>query len=162
MVNGLVTHRIPASRGPLRVAGVVLSGLGLLLVAMVRTSPVGWIFLLPGGLLLLVGMQPRRTATEAIVLDDLGLSDRTMDLGPIPWDEIVRAEVGQIKRFPVVALQLTRPDQWLARMPERHRKLVALGAAELGLPPVFLYAVALDHPAEEIVAAINQRARGKA
>ena len=74
---------------------------------------------------------------------------------------MIRADARQLRRFPVVALQLTDNDAWLARLPERHRKLVALGAAQLGLPPVFLYAVQLDVPVLQIVAAINERARGQ-
>ncbi len=141
---------------------MALIGLALVMLLVLRQSAAMWVFLLPGGLLLLVGTRPAGLPVEAIVVDDFGLSDRTMDLGPIPWDQVIGAEVRHLRRFPVVALRLTDDAAWLSRMPERHRKLVALGADQLGLPPVFLYAVGLDHPPEAIVAAVNQRARGVA
>ncbi len=160
-MSALVARRVPGSRRPPLIAGVVLSAAGLGMIALLRGSLAGWVFLLPGGLLLVTGMQAPGAPVEAIVIDDAGLSYHGMKVGPIPWDAIIRADVARVKHIPVVALQLTQPDAWLDRMPESHRKLVALGTAELGLPPVFLYAAGLDHSAEEIVAAINQRARGK-
>lgn len=142
------------------VGAAVLLLMAFVVLVLLHQPAAMWVFLLPGGLLLLLGTRPAVTPVEAIVVDDLGLSDRTMDVGPIPWDQVIGAEVRLIRRFPVVALQLTDEAAWLSRMPERHRKLVALGASELGVPPVFFYAVGLDHSPEEIVAAINQRARG--
>ena len=159
-MSALVTHRVPASRRPALIAGVVLITIGLAMMLLAHETVAGWVFLLPGGLLVLLGTQPVGVPVEAIIVDDMGLSDRTLELGPIPWDQVIRADARQLRRFPVVALQLTDNDAWLARMPERHRKLVALGAAQLGLPPVFLYAVQLDVPVLQIVAAINERARG--
>ena len=125
-------------------------------------SVAGWTVLLPGGLLVLFGARSAGSAVEAIVVDDIGLSDRTIDIGPNPWEQVIRADVRLIRRFPVVALQLTDNSAWLARMPESHRRLVMLGAAELGLPPVFFQAIRLDVPVDRIVTEINQRARGKA
>jgi len=160
VVSLLVTHRRPSARRPYLIAGLILIGLAMAAQLGLHQPGATWVLLLPGGLLLLLGTKPAGPPVEAIVLDDFGVSDRSIDIGPIPWDQLVRAEVGWIRRFPVVALHLTDNAAWMARMPERHRKLVQLGAAELGLPPVFLYAVGLDVAPEEIVERINQRARG--
>ncbi len=160
-MSSLVTHRVPGSRRTTLIGGVLLIFIGLALLLLVSATAAGWTFLLPGGLLVLLGARPAAAPLEAIVVDDMGLSERTMNVGPIPGDQVVRAELRQIRLMPVIGVELVSSDTWLARMPESHKRLVALGATELGLPPIFFPAAGLDIPADRIVAEINQRARGK-
>ncbi|MEO8635039.1 MAG: hypothetical protein ABI587_07165 [Gemmatimonadales bacterium] len=159
-MSALVTHRVPGPRRPALIAGVVLIAIGLAMMLLANATLAGWIFLLPGGLLALIGTQPGGAPIEAIVVDDMGLSERIIGIGPIPWDQVVRVEAKQIRLMPVIGIYLTDSEVWLARMPVSHKRLVAIGATELGLPPVFFPAIRLDVPVERIVAEINQRARG--
>ena len=71
-MSALVTHRVPASRRPALIAGVVFLTIGLGMMLLAHETEAGWVFLLPGGLLVLLGTQPVGVPVEAIIVDDMG------------------------------------------------------------------------------------------
>lgn len=145
------------SRFPLFIGGVVLLGLGAWLSA--RSLVAGVIPLLVGGALVIVGTRTG-PAAERIVLDDRGVTDLKLRLGPVPWHEIRSATVVPLgTHFTMIALDLTEPARWKdikAVDADRLRELAA--RLDFMLPEVFLYGSGLERSAEEVVAEINRRA----
>jgi len=61
-----------------------------------------------------------------LILDDEGLYDRTLGVGAIPWRDIAGAQLLSVRGHAFVCLQLRNPEHWLAKLPPRRRRLVAL------------------------------------
>ncbi|WP_394539830.1 hypothetical protein PRJ39_04295 [Lysobacter enzymogenes] len=61
-----------------------------------------------------------------LVLDDEGLTDRTLGVGTIPWRDIAGAQLRTVRGHAFVCLQLRNPEQWSARLSARQRRLAAL------------------------------------
>ncbi|HWA56364.1 MAG TPA: hypothetical protein VG692_03870 [Gemmatimonadales bacterium] len=154
----VVASHLPFHRLPWLVAASLLMAGGLLLVARGVAVP-GWILLVTGGGLMVLTAGPAYQSRERIVLDDNGLTDLATKLGPIPWADIVRAEVMLVGKTPLVSVEVVNPAEWEARAPDSLRKLRLL-APEMKLPPVLLFAPRLTLTPEEIVRQINSRAQG--
>lgn len=133
--------------------------LGLGLIAVRRPVP-GWILLLAGAGLLLLTARPGYSTRERIVLDDSGVTDLATKTGPIPWTDIIEAQVMQLSNTSLVTVTVTNTEHWEARTPASVRRLRVL-APEMKLPPVILFTPRLDLTPEEIVREINSRARGR-
>jgi hypothetical protein len=131
---------------------------GVLLVSKGKPVP-GWILLVLGGGLLYLATGPATRPRERIVMDEHGLSDLAAGLGPVPWADIVKAEVLNIGRAPLITVEVVNPAEWEAKAPKGLQGLRRLDP-ELVLPPVVLFAPRLTLSPEEIVRAINARARG--
>ncbi len=145
------------SRGPWLVGAVSFLVVGIGAVAQ-RVPLVGWPLLLVGGVILFFATRPAGALKERIVLDDTGVSDPALGIGPIPWNEIIRGELRPLMKIWVISLELTDPDRWAKQLPENQRALRGF-AKELGLSPILLAVSGLDHPPEELLRLINDRAR---
>jgi hypothetical protein len=154
----VVTHSRPVSRGPWIVGAISFLAVGLGAVAL-NLPLAGWPALLLGGVILFFATRPAGAPKERIVLDDAGVSDTALGIGPIPWNEIIRGELRPLSKLWVISLEVTDPERWARQLPERQRTLNSF-AAELGLSPVLLAVSGLDLPPEEVLRLINDRAAG--
>lgn len=154
----VVARSIPFSRTPWLTGGaaLLLSGLALILI---RLPVPGWAALLVGAALLLLTARPGYTARDRIILDDNGVTDLATPIGPVPWSDIIRADVVAMGNSSMVTLEVANPESWEARLPESLRRLRQLAGGTL--PPVLLLTPRLDLPAEEIARLINEHARGQ-
>jgi hypothetical protein len=157
-VTRVVARSRPLARGSWLFAGVALAVAGFAAIVAHMMTP-GWVALVLGGGLLLLGARPAAGLTDRIVVDDAGVSDLAMKVGPIPWADIVRAEARLVGSVPIIAIEVRNPEVWEQQLPDSLRRLRGF-AAELQLPPVLLYGQGLDPPPAEIVRLINERARG--
>ncbi len=155
----LVASSLPLARTPWLIGGGVLSAAGIGVIAVARQPLPGWILLGLGGGLLLLTARPAYRARERIVLDDAGVTDLATSMGPIPWSDIVEAQVLNLAKTSLVTIRVVNPAAWEARLPEPVRRLRLL-APDLNLPPVLLFTPRLTLSPEEIVGEINRRARG--
>lgn len=110
-----------------------------------------------GGLLVYLTTGPDYRERERIVMDDHGLTDLAAKLGPVPWSDIIGAEVQMVGRTPLVSVQVRNPEEWERKAPPSLARLSSL-APELKLSPVMLFAPRLTLSPEEIVREINNRA----
>jgi hypothetical protein len=71
-----------------------------------------------------IGRPPRLT------LSPLGLDHTSFKVGPIPWDDILSVEAGQVMNTDIVSIALADQDKYFARgFPKRGRKLGRLSPA---------------------------------
>ena len=78
-----------------------------------------------------------RTACDArprLVIDDIGIEDRTLGLGKIPWSAIAGARPAAQRNLPVLCLELRDEAIWFARL-SGPRRLFAKRQERLGLTP---------------------------
>lgn len=154
----IVTHSRPMSRGPWLVGAMSFLAVGLGAVAQ-QVPLVGWPLLALGGVILFFATRPAGLLKERIVLDDAGVSDQGLGIGPIPWHEIIRGELKPLMKIWVISLEVTDPERWVAQLPDNQRTLRNF-AKDLGLSPIMLAVSGLDLPPEEVLRLINDRARG--
>lgn len=152
----------PVPRTPFLVAGLVAMLVGGLLV-LNGLMGVGAVPLLIGGLLVILGARPAIQETARILLEEQGVTDTSLKVGPIPWHEIRGAAVQQLgSSFTLVTLDVVDPARWERQTSEQLGRLRELSARlDFQLPAVFLAASRLDHTAEEIAREINARATGR-
>ncbi|MFN8653317.1 MAG: hypothetical protein U0133_15540 [Gemmatimonadales bacterium] len=132
---------------------------GLYLISRGSYTP-GFILLLVGGLLLYLASGPAYQDRERIVMDDHGLTDLAVKLGPVPWTDIVGAEVMLVGKTPLVSVEVRNPEEWERKVPLGLAKLQRL-SPDLKLSPVMLFAPRLTLSPEEIVREINNRAQAR-
>jgi hypothetical protein len=128
-------------------SGAVLLALGLARVA-------AWILAVLGGGWAL------GEDTERLVIDDSGIRDSMLPVGPIDWSEIRGASVQTIGSVPVVALEVRDSEGLIRRLPPA-RQFIARKALEAGLPPLYLTLVGTDGDPRAIADLINQRVGGR-
>ena len=72
-----------------------------------------------------------------LIIDDIGVFDRTLRVGRIPWDDIEDASLASIQGQAFICLSLRDEAQWVAKLPPLQRRLVganrALGFSGLNL-----------------------------
>jgi hypothetical protein len=156
----IVTRSRPVSRGPWLAGAVAFVVIGFAAI-MQKVPLAGWPALLAGGVLLFFATRPEGGPDERIVLDDAGVTDVTFSVGPIPWDQIIRAELKPLVRMQVISLEVTDPERWIKQQPEHLGRFSAM-ARELGVSPVMLAISGIDMDPAELVQLINDRARGVA
>lgn len=132
---------------------------GLFLISRDRYTP-GFILLVIGGLLLYLASGPAYQERERIVMDERGLSDLAVKLGPVPWTDVIHAEVLMVGATPLVTVEVRNPEEWERKAPPGLANLRRL-APDLKLSPVMLFAPRLTLSPEEIVREINQRAQAR-
>ncbi|MGE3175504.1 MAG: STM3941 family protein [Planctomycetota bacterium] len=101
-----------------------------------------------------------RTALDRrprLVLDALGITDRTLRCGRIDWRDILDATPMQIARQRFVALELRDPAVYLERLP-RLRRLAARGNRALGFGELNLNLQGIAVDAVEFARLICERA----
>jgi len=151
-------HRRTMAPGRLLVAAVGCLLAGGVLVAF-QVSGLGWVLLIVGAGLALLGTSQGGRPKEALILDDRGVTDALTGYGTIPWDQILRAQALQLGHFWVVGLEVRDPEEWIARATPAVAALRRLDP-EHGLPPILLMANKLNQGADEIARLVNTRARG--
>jgi hypothetical protein len=88
-----------------------------------------------------------------LVIDSEGVCDRMLGLGRIPWSEIINARLEFMNDDAMVCLDLRDPQEWVARLPRRHRFLASANRA-IGFSQFNLVISNLDAPPEKIFALI--------
>jgi len=72
-----------------------------------------------------------------LVFDDIGVTDRTLGVGRIPWEAIEDAQLASIRNNAFVCLTLRDEAHWVAKLPPLQRRLAganrALGFSSLNL-----------------------------
>lgn len=96
----------------------------------------------------------RRGAT--VVIDELGVSDRRMGVGRIPWEDIASVSVGQVKRQRFISLWLRNEEQYLSRGPARRRWVAAVNRA-LGFSPFYMSFTGLTPGLDDAYARLKAR-----
>ncbi len=147
-------------RMPFLLAGAVFAAVGLGMIAKGLTGP-GTVPLVLGGILVLLGGRPAAEGEERLVLDDHGLTDLKLQVGPVPWTEIRGATVVPLgTHFTMIALDLTDPARYAEVKTLDAGRLRELAAKlDFTLPEVFLYGSGLAQSPQEVVEEINRRAR---
>jgi hypothetical protein len=69
-----------------------------------------------------------------VVIDELGVFDRRMGVGPIPWEEIASVSAADVKRQRLISLWLRNEEPYLSRASAWRRRLAAANRA-LGFSP---------------------------
>jgi hypothetical protein len=97
-----------------------------------------------------------------LVVDDIGVFDRTLGVGRILWGDIEDGHLASINRQDFVCLILRDEARWVAELPPLQRRLVAANRA-LGFSGLNLNLSGLDVEASSVLALIPaERARGRA
>jgi hypothetical protein len=97
-----------------------------------------------------------------IIIDDHGVFDRSLEVGVIPWEEILGADVREIANNRFISLDLRDPNVFLARLSPVRRRLVEANTG-LGFQPLNLNvgAVAIDpYVLAELIVKEATRRRG--
>jgi len=72
-----------------------------------------------------------------LTIDDLGIDDRTLSVGKIPWPEITDAYRRSIGGNEFICLEVRNPEMWLHKLSSTKRAMVkanrALGFTELSI-----------------------------
>jgi len=89
-----------------------------------------------------------------IIIDSKGVFDRFLGLGRIPWSEISGARLEFMSDDAMVCLDLREPQDWIARLPLRHRFLASANRA-IGFSQFNLIISNLDATPEQIFALIK-------
>jgi len=93
-----------------------------------------------------------------IIIDSEGVFDRLLGLGRIPWTEILGARLEFMGEDAMVCLELRDPQEWIARLPARHRFLAPANQA-IGFSQFNLIISNLDAAPEQVFALIKGHLR---
>ena len=138
--------------------GILAAGIALLVVDRMRW--LGWGLGLFGGASALVMLRALGEDTERVVIDDSGIRDSLLPVGPIGWDEVRGASVQAIGSVQVIALDVRDPEHFIRRL-SASRQFLARKALEADLPSLYLTLVGTEADPTEIVEAIRQQLRGR-
>ncbi|HEV8664204.1 MAG TPA: STM3941 family protein [Candidatus Methylomirabilis sp.] len=145
--------------------GVVVAGIIVLLVQASDESPRtlavlgAWLCILVfgGAALVFLGrfMDPR----PRVVIDSLGILDRTLGVGLIPWSDIKAAYLSSVGGQDVILLELRDPETYLARLSPSRRAMRALAAGNdlLGFTPLSVNLSWVDANSQEVLTLILKR-----
>lgn len=70
-----------------------------------------------------------------VILDDVGVFDRTLGVGTIPWSDIEGAYIRRIHDNPFVCLRLRNAEHWTRSLTPTHQKM-ANANVNLGFQPL--------------------------
>ena len=155
-MSRIVLHTSPRHLYRKLVVALLLlaAGAGLLLLDLPPLAGWGLAVLGSGWALLLV--RALGEETERLVIDDSGIRDSMLPVGPIDWAEIRGASVQTIGSVSVVALEVRDSERFIRRLP-RARQFIARKALEAGLPALYLTLVGTDGDPQTIADTINRR-----
>jgi hypothetical protein len=155
-MSRIVLHTSP--KHLYRKLGVALlllaAGAGLLALGLSRVA--AWSLALLGGGWALLLVRALGEDTERLVIDDSGIRDTLLPVGPIDWSEIRAASVQTIGSVSVVALEVRDSERFIRRLPPA-RQFIARKAMEAGLPALYLTLVGTDGDPQAIADTINRR-----
>jgi hypothetical protein len=69
-----------------------------------------------------------------VVIDEFGVFDRRLGVGPIPWEDIASVSAAQVKSQRLILLWLRNEDQYLSHVSAWRHRLAAANRA-LGFSP---------------------------
>ena len=96
----------------------------------------------------ILDMRPR------ITVNDVGVVDRTLGVGIIPWMEIESAYVKSVKNIDFICLKVRNADAWLEKMPGFKRKMTSANLA-LGFEVLNLNLSGLKIDTDELFALVQ-------
>ena len=114
-----------------------LFAIGATLLGGERVRWLGWSLVLLGGAYGLVMLRALGEETERLVIDDSGIRDSSLPVGPIGWEEVLGASIQEIGGVRVVALKVRDPERFIRRLPAS-RQFIARKALEADLPGLYL------------------------
>jgi len=117
---------------------------------------VGWFGVVFFGLCLVAILFQLFRRGPTVTIDELGVLDRRLGIGPIPWQDISSVSVTQIKRQRFIALWLRNEDDYLSRVPAWRRKLVQANRA-MGFSPFCIAFTGLTPGLDEAYARFRAR-----
>ncbi len=109
----------------------------LLLVRRPEAAIAGWTTLMFFGACALVFAWQLFDLRPRLVFSEVGVLDRTLGVGVIPWTEIDDAYLASINGNSFLCLELRDPERWIEKLGPVRRALVA-GNASLGFTPISL------------------------
>jgi hypothetical protein len=140
-------------------AGFAGSGIFLLFVARNFTNYDRWtarfVVLFFGTAVVVFARQIFDTRPR-LKIDDLGIDDRTLGIGPIPWSEIVGSYRQSIDDSEFICLELRNPEIWIARLSPAKRALVETNR-KLGFSEFNINLSGVEGDAEQIHQVIISR-----
>ena len=135
--------------------GFVTAGILMILYAPAADRWIGWASVAFFGSGVVVFARQIIDARPRLIIDNVGVLDRTLGIGRIPWSQIVGARLVSIQRVPFISLSLRDPDRWLQRLSPIGRA-IATANAGLGLPPFNLNLAAVDADPEQVLQLVLQ------
>lgn len=133
---------IRSSRGKLLLlllAALAFVAGGLFILAHGRPGEawVGWAGIVFFGACAAVFVRQLLDARPRLVIDDIGILDRTLGVGLIPWQDIAGAYLRSLQGNHFICLELRDPAPWLAKLSAVQRAMTAANEA-LGFTPLSL------------------------
>ena len=64
-----------------------------------------------------------------VIIDDRGIEDRRMNIGPILWEDIQALSIVSVSSAKMLSIELADPEKYLSRLPRRSRWLVPVNRA---------------------------------
>ena len=95
----------------------------------------GWIGVAFFGLGFIAIPRQLLRAGPQVVINDEGIDDRRLKLGPIRWDDIRELSIGSVHGAKFLCIELVDRERYLSRLPAWKRRLGAASEA-LGFPPL--------------------------
>jgi hypothetical protein len=117
---------------------------------------VGWFGLIFFGLCLAAILLQLFRRGPTIVIDEVGVLDRRLAVGSIPWQDISSVSLIQIKRQRFISLWLRNEDEYLSRM-RGWKQGIARANRALGFSPFCLGFTGLTPGLDEAYARIRTR-----
>jgi hypothetical protein len=117
--------------------GFVFGGVGLLFVGEPIQTLVGWTGILFFGACAAVYTWQLFDSRPRLTISEIGIVDRTLGIGLIPWSDIEGAYKHTIKGSDYICLRLKNVEVYLAKLPKLSRATVSLNA-KLGFEPINL------------------------
>ena len=139
-----------------------LAGLAVLMIAASYVSTqigsrfIGWFGVALFGLCLVGILSQLLRHGPTVVIDDLGVFDRRLRIGRIPWEEIASVSVAQVRRQRLISLWLRNEEQYLPQGSAVIRRLAASSRA-MGVSPFSMSFMGLTPGLDEAYARLRAR-----
>jgi hypothetical protein len=116
---------------------------------------VGWLGIAFFGLGFIVVPVQMLTFGPMVIINEVGIEDRRLRLGMIPWEEIHAITTHSIEGCPFLGLHLRDPGRYLARMPW-WKRFIAKSNVSIGYSPFTIAFVGLTPGFDEASAFIQE------
>jgi len=91
-----------------------------------------------------------------VVIDEIGVFDRRLGVGRIPWEDIASVSVAQVKSQRIISLWLRNEDRYLSQSSAWRRRLAAANRA-LGFSPFCMSFTGLTPGFDEAYGRLKRR-----
>jgi hypothetical protein len=139
-----------------------LAGLAVLMIAasyfstQIGSRFMGWSGVAFFGLCLVGILSQLLRHGPTVVIDDLGVFDRRLRIGRIPWEDIASVSVAQVRRQRLISLWLRNEEQYLPQGSAVIRRLAASSRA-MGVSPFSMSFMGLTPGLDEAYARLRAR-----